>query len=262
VLHAEVLPPSDYNPDVPPELDRVVLRALSRDPEFRYATAREMAADLDEAMRPASSIQVAEWMEGTVGPVLAARSALVASIESGAGAPVLALPSQTELRSSASVVSHTLPTTPPPAQRSRTLLGAAILGALALFVVAAIAFRMGASGSQPPATNATTIVTVAPVETHAPVRAAPAPTLAATSTEWHTDWHPVDAGVTAPAVTAAPAEVAPPSVPPTRNAPPPSPHEGKVGPARGGRHTPPSAAPAAPAGKETPGDLNTLLDTH
>ena len=29
-------------------------------------------------------------MEGTVGPVLAERSALVASIESGAGAPVLA----------------------------------------------------------------------------------------------------------------------------------------------------------------------------
>jgi eukaryotic-like serine/threonine-protein kinase len=39
--------PSEINPDIPPQLDSVVLRALERDPNLRYATAEEFAHDLD-----------------------------------------------------------------------------------------------------------------------------------------------------------------------------------------------------------------------
>ena len=39
-------PPSEMNPDIPPQLDTVVLRALERDPNQRYATAEEFAHDL------------------------------------------------------------------------------------------------------------------------------------------------------------------------------------------------------------------------
>jgi eukaryotic-like serine/threonine-protein kinase len=45
-------PPSEINPDIPPRLDRVVLRALEREPKRRYSTAQELAHDLahlDEA---------------------------------------------------------------------------------------------------------------------------------------------------------------------------------------------------------------------
>jgi eukaryotic-like serine/threonine-protein kinase len=38
--------PSEINPDIPPQLDRVVLRALERDPNRRYASAFEFARDL------------------------------------------------------------------------------------------------------------------------------------------------------------------------------------------------------------------------
>jgi eukaryotic-like serine/threonine-protein kinase len=45
-------PPSEVNPDVPPELDQIVLHALERDPVHRYASAQQFAQDLahpDEA---------------------------------------------------------------------------------------------------------------------------------------------------------------------------------------------------------------------
>ncbi|HEX9241651.1 MAG TPA: serine/threonine-protein kinase [Anaeromyxobacter sp.] len=48
VRAADVRPPSATNPRVPPELDRLVLRALAREPEDRFAWANE----LSRALRP------------------------------------------------------------------------------------------------------------------------------------------------------------------------------------------------------------------
>jgi serine/threonine-protein kinase len=45
-VHAAVEPPSARRGDVPAELDRVVLKALAKDPARRYQTADELAADL------------------------------------------------------------------------------------------------------------------------------------------------------------------------------------------------------------------------
>jgi serine/threonine-protein kinase len=47
VLNMEIPPPSRARPEVPPELDAIVMRALERDPVRRYTTAQEMARDLD-----------------------------------------------------------------------------------------------------------------------------------------------------------------------------------------------------------------------
>ena len=46
----EVPPPSSIRPDVPPELDRIVARALARDPAERYATGQALADDLDRVL--------------------------------------------------------------------------------------------------------------------------------------------------------------------------------------------------------------------
>jgi serine/threonine protein kinase/beta-lactam-binding protein with PASTA domain len=40
-------PPSSLRPEIPPELDQIVLRALAKDPEDRYQTAEEFIEDLE-----------------------------------------------------------------------------------------------------------------------------------------------------------------------------------------------------------------------
>ena len=45
------VPPSHLNPDVPPDLERVVMRALAKDVERRYQTADEMGIDLDRVRK-------------------------------------------------------------------------------------------------------------------------------------------------------------------------------------------------------------------
>jgi serine/threonine protein kinase len=40
------LPPTEINPEIPPELQQIVLRALQPDPNHRYATAQAFAQDL------------------------------------------------------------------------------------------------------------------------------------------------------------------------------------------------------------------------
>jgi serine/threonine-protein kinase len=47
IRQARVAPPSTVNPEVPPELDAICLRALARDPDERYQTGDELAAALD-----------------------------------------------------------------------------------------------------------------------------------------------------------------------------------------------------------------------
>jgi serine/threonine protein kinase len=47
IMNAPIVPPSKLRADVPPELDKIVLRALARSPGDRYDTAEEMAADLE-----------------------------------------------------------------------------------------------------------------------------------------------------------------------------------------------------------------------
>jgi len=49
VLHVDPPPPSHFNPRVPPELDRLVLKALAKKPADRFQTADEMAAELARA---------------------------------------------------------------------------------------------------------------------------------------------------------------------------------------------------------------------
>ena len=49
VLHVDPPPPSQFNPQVTPEMDRIALKALAKQPEARYQSADDMAADLRAA---------------------------------------------------------------------------------------------------------------------------------------------------------------------------------------------------------------------
>jgi serine/threonine-protein kinase len=67
-----VKPPSANTPDYPEALEKVVLKALEKNPERRFATAAEMLSALDDAL-PSSlegnaEARVSEYMQGLVGP--------------------------------------------------------------------------------------------------------------------------------------------------------------------------------------------------
>jgi len=63
ILTLPVRPPSSVNPNVSSRVDEIVLRALQRSPETRFASARELASELEAAIDIASPSLVAEWVE-------------------------------------------------------------------------------------------------------------------------------------------------------------------------------------------------------
>ncbi|HTE50074.1 MAG TPA: protein kinase [Kofleriaceae bacterium] len=87
VITRPILPPSGVGLRPPACLDRVCLRALSRDPAERYSSAAEMAEDLRRVTRAhdlvAGPEQVAEWVAEVFGAELAQRRAAIRATASG-----------------------------------------------------------------------------------------------------------------------------------------------------------------------------------
>ncbi|WP_437812913.1 protein kinase domain-containing protein [Sorangium sp. So ce1078] len=73
ILADEIEAPSARAPGVPPELDRVVLRALARDRDERFPTAADFLEALERALPPAPAREVAALVERHGGAALAAR---------------------------------------------------------------------------------------------------------------------------------------------------------------------------------------------
>jgi serine/threonine-protein kinase len=80
-LAGKVAPPSSIIADLPPALDEVVLKGLAPDPHDRYATAREMALELERCSGIASPSEVGDWVDKSAAEVLMRRSVMLQSIE-------------------------------------------------------------------------------------------------------------------------------------------------------------------------------------
>ena len=87
VRAAQASPPSAANPEVPRELDRVVLRALSREPEERHAWASELRDALVPFARRAGAValarHMAEWFPDELRLESERRSRALASVAAG-----------------------------------------------------------------------------------------------------------------------------------------------------------------------------------
>jgi serine/threonine-protein kinase len=84
ILSDVVKPPSEISPEVPGiprALDAIVMKALGRNAEERYASAREMAHALEEEIGLASTREVGEWVVRTAGEAVARRAERAAVVE-------------------------------------------------------------------------------------------------------------------------------------------------------------------------------------
>jgi serine/threonine-protein kinase len=89
VMNATVAPPSKHVEGLDPAWDEIVLRGLERDEERRYATAREMALEIEARVPLARATEVGAWVESLAGESLAKRAAEVTSVESASDVDVV-----------------------------------------------------------------------------------------------------------------------------------------------------------------------------
>ncbi|MBX3216242.1 MAG: serine/threonine protein kinase [Labilithrix sp.] len=82
IMNDEIRAPSEVAPDLPKELDAIVMKGLDRDPANRWSSAREMAVALENVLSPAPPREIGEWVRETAGEMLAWRIELVHRIES------------------------------------------------------------------------------------------------------------------------------------------------------------------------------------
>jgi serine/threonine protein kinase len=167
VMTRVVLPPSEHNHHVPAGIDRIVLRALDRDPERRYASAAAMADDIDDYLatvgRPTGPAQVSAMMKRLCADRIITRDAMlrapqtpldiVPEIDAESGSSIRTVSSQPEVEVTA---------TPVPRRR--------FPWAVAGVVIAAVAAAMGIwAVSEAPVSAPPPAPVVAPLAVSAPV---------------------------------------------------------------------------------------------
>ncbi|MBV9949988.1 MAG: serine/threonine protein kinase, partial [Myxococcales bacterium] len=202
-------PPRSVNPSLSPEIEAVVMKALSRQPDARYRTALEFAKAIEACMPPAYQRALGEWITETSADEPSHRSEIRSRIDiSMPGRPREGVVDESVITSRLRIepaggtgsMSVVAPTAAP--QRRRMLIGAGALGALTI-VLGALGLSHALAPSEPaPSASATVAQPAPPAATPAasPGVASAAPgvtavvTPAATATEATTS-----ASTTAPA---------------------------------------------------------------
>jgi hypothetical protein len=106
VLEGSIAAPSTVDADYPRELEPIVMRALKKDPDKRYASARDLQLDLEAFARDRrlhiSSAGLADWMETSFGP----KREIWHSLPAAAAPPPSAPPAPAVPEAATRIVAH------------------------------------------------------------------------------------------------------------------------------------------------------------
>ena len=151
ILNRDPIPPSTINAMLPPELDRIITKALEKDRSLRYQTAADIGADLKRLRRDSASKQGMPGVaSGVVSPADAATVVINSSptqigAPSGIGsAPTIVSPPKTPIGSDPSAIIRA-------AAKQPAFWGAGA-GVLVITAIAAVvgAYLATRGGSAPP----------------------------------------------------------------------------------------------------------------
>jgi eukaryotic-like serine/threonine-protein kinase len=231
VLEGGVDPPSQHAVGIPPGLDAAIMRGIDPDPARRFATAKEMARAVADAVKLVDSSIIGEWVESLAKSTLDTRSDLVASIENDSvsrnpmAPPPLALPDipvttedplPTQLSSGSVSAGGPRSWAPPSGRQKRWKWVAAASGLAAVIVAVLVAVISSSRGpvateTPPPAAVAVEVPTL-PAADPAPPPTSAAPVAPVTPAASATATRPPDAQpAPAPARRATVAAPSPPS---------------------------------------------------
>jgi len=176
VLNSTVAAPSTFAPGLPPELDRVVLKALSRDREQRFASAHDFAEALRKAASEGSRRAVSDWVGRVAKDSLSRRLDLLETLEASAihaqaeaVLPVVTSSAPVHIPAFAAENTGTRSTSTraiaPPLEPSRLArwgpLYAALGGIAAVSIAWAVALKRPVSPASPPVAGKEAAVTTA-----------------------------------------------------------------------------------------------------
>jgi serine/threonine-protein kinase len=106
VLQEPIRPPSTHIADIAPELDAIVMRGLAREREQRYATAREMALELERKLGIATQSEVSDWLQHIAGAALEQRASQLRRMQERGGVPLFAFPQGEAAGPSTRILDH------------------------------------------------------------------------------------------------------------------------------------------------------------
>jgi serine/threonine-protein kinase len=199
VLAGKVPPPTSEVPSLPPAIDRVVARGIHLEASERYATAREMAGELEAALGVATPTDVAEWVERCAQADLSEQAQRVGEMERSdsqsswsmkamRSVPALADVAEpatrvkplveNDPRSGVSSVSLSQTTPPVFAESSRNKIAIAAIagGAFIVGIVAVVAMtRSSSHAASPLATESIAVTTTVALPASTPVTIASPP---------------------------------------------------------------------------------------
>ncbi|MFF2850082.1 Stk1 family PASTA domain-containing Ser/Thr kinase [Streptomyces sp. NPDC058001] len=91
-VREEAQPPSVFDPEITPEMDAIVLKALVKDPDYRYQSADEMRADIEACLDGQPVAATAAMGSVGYGGYGDDQPTTAMSAQGGAGAPTSMLP--------------------------------------------------------------------------------------------------------------------------------------------------------------------------
>ena len=192
-LRGDAPPVSRYAEGAGEALDAVIARAVAKEPDDRFASARDLAEALESAARPAGLVasydEVARVVRAAVGDELEERRAIVrerlAASEGGSLDPLPPSAPAIERTPSAAATTVALPGPRRRARRARTIALGASIGASAIAALVAVVVLGRDTDPPPAAPSASSIVEAAPaasaVETATASAEPPAPAASSAS---------------------------------------------------------------------------------